>query len=81
LEDSTPQASVDRSIADPRNARDVADGNRRAATSGPHDGLFIQDQLRGIGRFGYSVSKENFLFCVRTSSPCLAPAVSKYFVA
>jgi hypothetical protein len=65
LEDSTPQASVDRAIADPATPGDVADGNRRAGlpkTSGPHDGLVIRKELRGIGRFGYSVSKENFPF-------------------
>jgi hypothetical protein len=54
----------------------VADGNRRLGlpeTSGPHDRLFIQQQLRGIRRFGYSVSKENFLFLRWDISPMSNP--------
>jgi hypothetical protein len=43
--------------------------------------VLIQNELRGIGRFGYRVSKENFLFLLWTAQPCLTPVTGKYFVA
>jgi hypothetical protein len=43
--------------------------------------VLIQKQLRGIGRFGYRVSKENFLFLLWAIRPCLTPATREYFIA
>jgi hypothetical protein len=43
--------------------------------------VLIRKQLRGIGRFGYGVSKENFLFWTWTTRPCLTPTPQEYFVA
>jgi hypothetical protein len=66
FEDNTPCAPADRSIGDPHNASDVTDGNRIAEACRKRRVsvtlVFIQSQLRGIRRFGYRVSKENFLF-------------------
>ena len=54
---------------------------RLAGTSSLCDRVFVQNQLRGIGRFGYRVSKKIFFFCIWTPRPCLTPAAPEYFVA
>jgi hypothetical protein len=41
----------------------------------------IQGELRGVRRFGYRVSKENFVFLDFTFRRCLTPAVPEYFLA
>jgi hypothetical protein len=70
-------------ITDPHNAGEVAENksDRGGCAGGTHSSavwFVIQKELR---RFGYRVSKENFLFLVWTTHRCLTPPASEYFVA
>ena len=73
----------DLEITDPHNAGEVTENNQTAVAA-PEDvvvgvWLVIQRQLRGIGRFGYRVSKENFLFLGLDNPFMSNPAVQTVF--
>jgi hypothetical protein len=75
----------DLEITDPHDAGEVTENNQTAVAA-PEDvvvgvWLVIQRQLRGIGRFGYRVSKEIFFFSDGTARSCLTPPAEEYFIA
>jgi|UPI0004886402 hypothetical protein len=87
----TPWAADDRGIiqrmtlgiTDLHNAGEVSENNQTAVAA-PEDvvsvvRLLVQKQLRGIGRFGYRVSKENFLFLGLDSPSISNPAARRVF--